>query len=222
MNNESSNNSSKSNIIKFVYQVYKKIAETILYAILIILIVAGFMILWYFIDITNNIKNGVNKPPIFGTYVIISPSMHPTIKVQDVIIIKRKKNKEYKIGDIITFESSDPRYSGVIVTHRIVGKEKVKNNMYYFRTKGDNNNTEDNALVKPSNIYGKVIIKIPKLGYLKSILTTSVGWILFIVIPCMSIVVYDLFKLFKSMAMKVSGVSNEVDDESEDDNIDLL
>ena len=110
----------KNKFLRIAYKIYHKIAEIILYAIFVVLIVAGFMIAWYFVDTTSNIKNGIHKPPIFGAYVIISPSMHPTIKVEDVIVIKRKKNNEYKVGDIITFESTDPRYFGVVVTHRIV------------------------------------------------------------------------------------------------------
>ena len=89
-----------------------------------------------FIDLQKNIKNGENKQPLFGAYIIISPSMVPTINVEDAIIIQRKEADELKVGDIITFTSSDPRYSGLTITHRIVGIEKSKKEDIYFINSG--------------------------------------------------------------------------------------
>ena len=106
---------------------------------------------------------------------------------------------EVKIGDIITFTSSDPRYSGLTITHRIVGIEKSKDGNLLFRTKGDNNNSEDTALVPSDNIFGRVILKIPKIGYIQYVLTQGYGWLLLVVIPCLGIVIYDIIKLVKSV-----------------------
>ena len=42
----------------------------------------------------------------------------------------------------------------------ILSKEKTKEGNLFFRTKGDNNNSEDLSLVSSKNVYGKVILKI--------------------------------------------------------------
>ena len=129
--------------------------------------------------------------------------MEPTIKVEDAIITLRQEAKELEVGDIITFLSSDPRYSGLTITHRIVGIEKSKNGDLFFRTKGDNNNTEDTALVSAKNVFGRVILKIPKIGYIQTLLMQSYGWIIIVVIPCLCIVGYDIIKLVKSIKSSV-------------------
>lgn len=215
---------SKDSILKKIYKVYHFVAEVFLSSILIIIIVAALMFALYFFDMIKNIKTGNYKQPLFGAYVIISPSMEPTIKVEDAVVIKRKKTGELKVGDIITFMSSDSRYAGLTVTHRIVGIEKGEDGSFYYRTKGDNNNTEDSTLVKHDNVYGKVILKIPKIGYIKYVLSTSFGWILLVVIPCLGILIYDVIKIFKSVGnkKKPQELDNNTEDEKTDDDIEVL
>ena len=70
-------------------------------------------------------------------------------------------------------------------------------NKYTYKTKGDNNNAEDLALVEGNRILGKVIVKVPLIGYLQSFLATKGGWIIVVLIPCLSIISYDILKLIK-------------------------
>lgn len=72
--------------------------------------------------------------------------MAPNFNKEDLIIIKEEK--EYEVGDIITFKNLD----GIYVTHRII--EKDENG---FITKGDNNNTKDDEKVTKEQICGKVV-----------------------------------------------------------------
>ena len=66
-----------------------------------------------------------------------------------------------------------------------------------YRTKGDNNNVEDTALINYDNIVGKVILKVPRLGYVQVFLATQGGWIFVILIPSLAIISYDIMKLGK-------------------------
>lgn len=187
------------NKFQFFYKIYHFIAKTILYSILMILVFISIIFVLYFVDMQINLKKGIRKPPLFEAYIIISPSMVPAINVYDAIVVRRAEPEELEIGDVITFLSSDPRYSGLTITHRIVGIEKSDTGDLYFRTKGDNNNTEDSSLVKDANINGKVILRIPKIGYIQHILTNAIGWIILIIIPCLGVVIYDIIKIFKSI-----------------------
>lgn len=208
-------NKSNKSILKIFYKIYYFVAKILLYSLFIILFLIAIAFVAYFIDMERNIKNGVTKQPLFGTYVIISPSMVPTINVEDAIVIKRAEENELKVGDIITFLSSDPRYSGLTITHRIVGVEKSKSGEVFFRTKGDNNNSEDTALVKTENIYGKVMLRIPKIGYIQYFLTKSYGWIIVVVIPCLCVVIYDILKIIKSIK-NGSSKKKKINDNSDD------
>lgn len=106
-------------------------------------------------------------PALIDTYEIVSPSMTPTIKVNDAILVRRVNYKSLKKGDIITFKSSDPRLNGMVITHRINEVLKDKNGNISFITKGDNNYSVDDAEVLPENIYGKVAVKIPFYNVIK-------------------------------------------------------
>lgn len=175
------------------------ITKVFLYVIFLLLLIICFLFLFYFADLLSNIKSGENKPPLFDAYVIVSPSMVPTIKVQDGIIVQRIEAADLKKGDIISFLSSDMRYQGMVITHRIVGIEKSQSGDYLFRTKGDNNSVEDGALVKAPDIYGRVIFKIPFLGYIRQFLTNYGGWFLCIVVPLLYIIVAEIVKVRKQL-----------------------
>ena len=75
--------------------------------------------------------------------------MLPKFKKGDFIIIK--KQKEYNIGDIITYSISEGN-NVYYVTHRIIKKYENE-----YVTKGDANNKEDNYKVYENVIKGKVI-----------------------------------------------------------------
>ncbi len=213
--NSKNNNKEHNKFLSVIYKIYQITTKVILYILITVLILAALLFMLYFIDLQKNIKAGVSKQPLFGAYIIISPSMVPTIKVEDAIVIQRKEANELKKGDIITFKSSDPRYSGVTITHRIVEVQK-QGKEYFYKTKGDNNNTPDAALVSYKNVYGKVLVTIPKIGYLQSFLTNSYGWVLIIVIPCLFIIISDLIKLFKSIKKTVTPKKKEITQKTEE------
>ena len=191
-------------IINKIYKIYHFVAKVFLYSMFIILILVAVAFMAYFADSMYNIKNNTPKSPLIGAYIIISPSMEPAIKVEDAIVVVRYDSEKLKEGDVITFLSSDPRYSGLTITHRIIGIEKSNTGEIFFRTKGDNNNSEDSALVPSDNVYGKVVLKIPMIGYIQYILTQSYGWVLLVVVPCLGIVIYDIIKLIKSVHNNIS------------------
>lgn len=94
---------------------------------------------------------------------IISNSMAKLIKRGDVVIVKNLTQKEInslQVNDIIVYN-----LDGSIVSHRIIDIKTGRGNEKYFITKGDNNNAPDAFPVSLKQVKGKVILKIPKLGY---------------------------------------------------------
>ena len=89
----------------------------------------------------------------------------------DIMVLKGKKPKDIKIGDIIVFWSAkkDP------IIHR-VAKKWQENDIYYFQTKGDNYKTNpvsikssflDETNVSEEQVVGNAVLRIPLLGYIK-------------------------------------------------------
>lgn len=154
----------------------------------------GVILAIYWTDMLLN-SNNPNHKPLFSTYVILTPSMVPTIKVKDAIIVKRVDNDNYKEGDIITFNSNDENYENLAITHRIVEKRMIDENNSLYVTKGDNNNTIDSSSVRTDSIYGKVLFKIPKVGYIKEFFSKPTNYLFVLLVPASIIIFYNLFKI---------------------------
>ncbi|MBR2027907.1 MAG: signal peptidase I, partial [Oscillospiraceae bacterium] len=109
------------------------------------------------INITLIAKSYINKdevPSIGGTFplIVLTDSMYPDIKSGDLIICNTAEAEDVKVNDVISF--FDPAGNGTsIVTHRVI-EIVEENGEILFRTRGDNNNTEDKELVPAENLVG--------------------------------------------------------------------
>ena len=159
----------------------RKNVELIKKIINVILIILIYNIILIFIS-SDNFNNGIS---ILGykAYVITSTSMEPSIKSGDVIVVKKSKAKNLKVGDIITFKTKNE-----IITHRILEIISNESSENTYITKGDNNNVEDTEKVTYSNIEGKSVIIIPKLG--KFIISLDNKLIILIVVLTALIIVF--------------------------------
>ena len=180
------------------------LSSVFLYSILAIIGLITIMFIAYFIDQKIGLSKGESRAPLFGAYVIISESMVPKINVNDAVVTMRVTEKNIKVNDIITFLSKEIETQGTPITHRVIGivyeDPNTKEKVIGYRTKGDHNNTPDFALIAPSEVLGKVYIKIPFVGYVQAFLTTPIGWIIVIVIPCLLIIFNDVLKIGKTIA----------------------
>ena len=102
----------------------------------------------------------------FGSAVIISGSMEPTINIGDMIIIREQS--DYEERDVIVYQSNSP------ITHRVETKT-----LGGYITKGDNNNALDPEIEK-SQVIGKVVGIIPNAGHVISFLQKPLGMLLLI------------------------------------------
>ena len=103
-----------------------------------------------------------NKYPNYFGYTffeVASGSMQPTLKINDVILVKIG-NKNLNKGDIIAFQSDD-----AIITHRILFIDDS-----IITVKGDNNNVVDKPIVV-DQVIGKIIRVFPKLGIWKKVIS---------------------------------------------------
>ena len=201
----------KVNVVKEKIKPLKFITNVISYAIFIWLLLIGVMLLIYFVNGKIKVARGDYSPPAYNAYVVLTGSMVPEIMPKDVVITKKRSPEELREGDIITFLSSDSRLSGVIVTHRIQEVfHDPATDKYTYRTKGDANNTADFALAESHNIIGEVIFRIPKVGYIQGILANNGGLIIFIFIPCIGVLSYDIVKIIKKMGKKKKKIDSTV------------
>ncbi len=90
---------------------------------------------------------------------ISSNSMIPTFRRGDVVLFRKKKDREvFKVNDIIVYEENK-RY----IVHRILEVDYEKEILYI--TKGDYNNAADSIKVKERDIKGIYVGHLKYLGY---------------------------------------------------------
>lgn len=175
--------------------VFNVLVRSFLFFILVILLLLILFGLIYVGDLLYNVKTGEKNNPLFGAYIIVTESMVPTINVNDAVIVKRIDDEEINIGDIITFSPNIGYYAASSVTHRIVGKQITNKGTFVYRTKGDNNEREDLSLVYEDNIYGKVILTLPMVGYIKRFVLSPGGFVFSVVIPVLFVILYEVFRI---------------------------
>lgn len=96
----------------------------------------------------------------YHAIAIGSGSMTPNINKGDVVVIEKDKDYDkIDIGQVIAY-----RKGNVIVVHRLIKKIEV-DDKYYFYTKGDANESEDNYVITEDMFIGIVNIRIPYIGY---------------------------------------------------------
>jgi len=133
-------------------------------------------------------------PQVVGAdhgYVVLSPSMEPSIGAGDAVIVSEVDPESVAVGDVITFRRS----ADVLVTHRVVSVSTVGGDPV-FETKGDNNEDADPQPVQADQLVGKVIVAIPLIGYVIDFAGTSLGFLLLVGVPLGLLVVSEVVSMF--------------------------
>ncbi len=134
-------------------------------------------------------------PGFFGIrpYVVYSGSMEPEIPTGAVVFTK-EEDFSPKEGDIITFRVND-----AIVTHRV-----IENRNGICTTKGDANKTADPVSVEQSQIIGRVVFRLPYLGYVIHFLRARIPFTAVVFAACLAVIV-DLAYTPNKKNKKIAG-----------------
>ncbi len=178
------------------------LSSAFIYTVFFILVIIGLTFGIYSLEYVVNLKNGGSTTPIFSSYIIASGSMVPNIEVYDMVVNQRVSPYELKVGDIITFYSESKMSYGLTITHRVIGITQDAEGNYYFRTKGDANNSTDDYLVPEDHIVGKAILKVPKMGYVQKFISSPYGIMILIMVPCFLFTFSQLIKFIKKAYKK--------------------
>lgn len=133
-------------------------------------------------------------PGNYQVKIVKSGSMEPAIKTGSIVVIK--PGAEYKVGEIITFGKDDKK--NIPTSHRIEAVRMVQGKMLYT-TKGDANNASDSKEISQNEIIGKVVFRLPYLGYVLDMAKKPIGFVLLVVIPALAIVYDEVVKIWKEV-----------------------
>lgn len=137
-----------------------------------------------------------------------SGSMEPIFSEGDLLFVRTDINpKDLNPGDIITFQDYRVTDNGIeyyFNTHRIESIDKT-NAIWRFETKGVANPDSDDRMIVESEIYGEWTGNSWS-GFGKfadgftDFLKSSLGFFLFIVVPCLGLLIYEVVKFMKVYA----------------------
>ncbi|QDA30357.1 signal peptidase I [Thermococcus indicus] len=99
----------------------------------------------------------------FQYVVILTDSMEPNINPNDLVITMPVSPGELHVGDVILYRV-DIGNTTYRITHRIVGMNADPEMRMYYITKGDNRNYTDPWRVYYSQVVGRVVLVIPRVG----------------------------------------------------------
>lgn len=192
----------------------KKVVDIVINVILWLFVV--FAALTTVVVFTGTSNNGVGNLFGYMPFSIQTQSMEPTIKAGDVVIGKEVDFNTLKEGDIITYWTTVDEQK-ILNTHRITkvisnGKGSVPS----FKTKGDNNQIEDEYTVAAADIVAKYNSKISGLGKAVDFLETQKGFFICIVLPLILFFLYQLYHFIKvivTVKQENAGLSKEDEEE---------
>ena len=192
----------------------KKVVGIVINVILWLFVV--FAALTTVVVFTGTSNNGVGNLFGYMPFSIQTQSMEPTIKAGDVVIGKEVDFNTLKEGDIITYWTTVDEQK-ILNTHRITkvisnGKGSVPS----FKTKGDNNQIENEYTVAAADIVAKYNSKISGLGKAVDFLETQKGFFICIVLPLILFFLYQLYHFIKvivTVKQENAGLSKEDEEE---------
>lgn len=126
-------------------------------------------------------------------YTVRSGSMTPAIRTGDIVVSEPISPTEAHVGDIVTFK--DPSGSGRLITHR-ARAISAQGKVVRFVTRGDANNSFERWSVPMNGQIGRVVYRVPAIGYPLTWIGSGVGRIGLIVIPAIALLVLGLLRIW--------------------------
>ena len=196
--------------MKAIKSVLTVLLSVVLWAIILL------MALFTFTTLATRDDQSVARLAGFTPLIVQSDSMAPTFYAGDLIVIRECEPVKLQVGDVITFHTIiNNEYA--LNTHRIA---EIRENgaVRSYVTKGDNNAVEDTHVISDGDIVGQYMGKVPGLGKVMTFLSSTVGFLLVIVLPMLLFFIYQIYHLVMvSINLKKAIAIEEATEKSQKD-----
>ncbi len=127
--------------------------------------------------------------------IVLSGSMHPVMRVGDMVVVESKLPDEINAGDVIAY--NDPGGTpNVMITHRVLSITEGEEERL-FQTKGDANEEQDAYQVPASKLVGEMVFVIPFAGYLPETTKSTSLFIVMIILPALLLVLDEIRNIMR-------------------------
>jgi signal peptidase len=133
-------------------------------------------------------------PLAFGdrTYVVRSGSMTPAIRTGDVVAVRAIPPTAARVGDIVTFDNH-----GKLTSHRVRSVVR-RGDKLAFTTQGDANTGQEHWRVAANGRIGRVVDRVPMLGFVVVRVRSPLGQLGLIVLPALLLGILVLRRIWSS------------------------
>jgi signal peptidase I len=141
----------------------------------------------------------VAAPAAFGwrTLTVMSGSMSPTIHTGDAVVVRPVRPATVRRGDVVTFR--DPDGADRLITHRVQAM-RTEGGAIEFTTKGDANTGSEQWTVEAGGSVGRVVLRVPRVGYVLVPSASPLGRILLVAVPAALLAGLSLVSLWRTDA----------------------
>lgn len=131
------------------------------------------------------------------SFTVLSGSMTPAIETGDVVVAEPISPLSARVGDIVTFQ--DPEGGGKLISHR-VQSVVASGASVRFVTRGDANTSTERWNVAADGQIGKVVYRLPKLGYALAWSGSGPARIALVAIPALILCGMGLARIWRPKA----------------------
>lgn len=136
------------------------------------------------------------------SYIVRSGSMTPAIDTGDIVVTEPIAPLEAQVGDIVTF--LDPSGSGRLLSHRVWAVHRSTRRVE-FVTQGDANTSQERWTVPVDGRIGRVVYRLPTLGYALSWTGSPAGRIAAIAAPALLLCWCILARIWRPARIRTTG-----------------
>jgi signal peptidase len=153
-------------------------------------------VLWTALGILAGLVLAAAGPFVLGgrSFTVMSGSMEPAIHTGDLVVSEKISPAEAQVGDVVTFP--DPTGADRLITHRLRSMQ-VRGGAARAVTKGDANNTVERWSAPADGHIGRVMYRLPRLGYVLAWGRSAGGRILLLLLPAVGLGIYVLIRIWR-------------------------
>lgn len=158
---------------------------------------AGLFVLWLGLGLLFAALIAAAGPLAIGdrSFTVRSGSMTPAIETGDVVVTEPISPLSVHVGDIVTFR--DPEGSGKLFSHRVQSVQPGGEDVHFI-TRGDANTSTEHWNVPSDGSVGRVVYRIPKIGYALMWTGTVPARVALIVIPALLLCWTGLTRIWRT------------------------
>ncbi len=153
--------------------------------------------LWALISFCGGMLLLLAAPRLLGgqSMSVLSGSMAPAIETGDEVIVMPLAVEQLKPGEIAVF--SDPGGSGRLLNHRVQSMVE-EDGVVHVITLGDANTAPERWTVPSGQEVGRVVARIPKVGYLLGQMNSRIALLGLVALPAVLLGIWLLVSIWGS------------------------